>query len=142
MWGECACDRELPEYTGRMDRGGDWVLLGDWNAHHHTWSLDGKSGPGGRVLAEWVLERGAEVHFGEGGTFERRDGREMVQSRIDFVVMSPDSGWTSGDTDWLLSDHASIGGSLVIDEVKKADRREVVDWDKLAATLTDEDERW
>ena len=21
--------------------GGDWVLLGDWNAHHHTWSLDG-----------------------------------------------------------------------------------------------------
>ena len=50
-----------------MDRGGDWVLLGDWNAHHHTWSLDGKSGPRGRVLAEWVLERGAEVHFGKGG---------------------------------------------------------------------------
>ena len=65
-----------------------------------------------------------------------------MQSRIDFVVASPDSGWTSGDTDRLLSDHSSIGGSLVIDEVKKADRREVVDWDKLAATLTDEDERW
>ena len=31
---------------------GDWVLLGDWNAHHHTWSLGGKSEPGGRVLAE------------------------------------------------------------------------------------------
>ena len=43
------------------------MLLGDWNAHHHTWSLDGKSGPRGRVLAEWVLERGAEVHFGKGG---------------------------------------------------------------------------
>ena len=65
-----------------------------------------------------------------------------MQSRIDFVVKSPDSGWTSGDTDWLLSVHSSIGGSLVIDEVKKADRREVVDWDKLATTLTDEDERW
>ena len=39
--------------------GGDWVLLGDWNAHHHTWSLDARSGPEGRVLAEWVLERGA-----------------------------------------------------------------------------------
>ena len=118
------------------------MLMGDWNAHHHTWSLDGKSGPGGRVLAEWVLERGAEVHFGEGGTFERRRGREVVQSRIDFVVASPDSGWTSGDTDWLLSDHSSIGGSLVIEEVKKADRREVIDWDGLAATLADEDEGW
>ena len=121
---------------------GDWLLLGDWNAHHHTWSLDGRSGPGGRVLAEWVQERGAEVHFGEGGTFERRRGREVVQSRIDFVVTSPDSGWTDEDADWLLSDHSSIGGSLVIDEVRKADRREVVDWDKLATTLADEDEGW
>ena len=92
MWGRRTCDGELAGYTGRMDQGGDWVLLGDWNAHRHTWSLDGKSGPGGRVLPGWVLERGAEVHFGEGGTFERRRGREVVQSRIDFVVASPDSG--------------------------------------------------
>ena len=47
--------------------GGDWVVLGDWNAYYHTWSLDGRLGPGGRVLAEWVLEQRAEVHFGEGG---------------------------------------------------------------------------
>ena len=94
------------------------------------------------MLAERVQELGAEVHFGEGGTFERRRGREVVQSRIDFVVTSPDSGWTDEDTDWLLSDHSSIGGSLVIEEVRKVDRREVVDWDKLAATLTDEDEGW
>ena len=65
-----------------------------------------------------------------------------MQSRIDFVITSPDSGWTSGDTDWLLSHHSSIGGSLVIDEAKKADRREVIDWDGLAATLADEDEWW
>ena len=118
------------------------MLLGDWNAHHHMWSVDGRSAPEGRVLAEWVLEQGAEVHFGEGGTFVRRRGREVVQSRIDFVVTSPDSGWPDEDTDWLLSDHSSIGRSLVIDEVRKADRREVVNWDKLAAMLTDEDERW
>ena len=122
--------------------GGDWVLLGDWNAHHHTWSLDGKSGPGGRVLAEWVLVRGAEVHFGEGGTFEQRRGRGVVQSRIDFVVIAPDSGWTDEGADWLLSDHSSIGGSLVIDEVRKTDRRKVVDWDKLVVTLADKDEGW
>ena len=82
------------------------------------------------------------VHFGERGTFERRRGREMVQSQIDFVVTSPDSGWTDAGSDWLLSDHSSIGGSLVIGEVRRADRREVVDWNRLAATLTDQDERW
>ena len=78
---------------------GDWVLLGDWNAHHHTWSLDGRSGPGGRVLAECVLERGAEIHFGEGGTFERRQGSGIVQYRIDFAVASPDFGWTDEGAD-------------------------------------------
>ena len=73
---------------------GNWLLLGDWNACHHTWSLDGMSGPEGRVLAGWVLERGAEVHFGEEGTFEWRRGRDMVRSRINFAVRSPDAGWT------------------------------------------------
>ena len=146
VYGKCGVGvHAMRDWLGKLEGwigGGDWVLLGDWNAHHHTWSLDGKSGPGGRVLAEWVLERVAEVHFGEGGTFERRRGREVVQSRIDFVVTSPDSGWTDEGADWLLSDHSSIGGSLVIDEVRMTDRREVVDWDRLAVTLTDEDEGW
>ena len=65
-----------------------------------------------------------------------------MQSRIDFVVTLPDSGWTDVGTECLLSDHPSIGGSLVIGEVRRADRREVVDWDRLTATFTDEDERW
>ena len=146
VYGKCGVGvHSMEGWLGTLEGwigGGDWVLLGDWNAHHHTWSLDVRSGPGGRVLAEWVQERGAEIHFGEGGTFERRRGREVVQSRIDFLVTSPDSGCTDEETDWLLSDHSSIGGSLVVDEVRKADRREVVDWDKLAATLADEDERW
>ena len=122
--------------------GGDRVLLGDWNAHHHTWSLDGRSGPGDRVLAEWVLERGSEIHFGEGGTFERRRGSGMVQSRIDFVVASSDSGWTDEGADWLLSDHSSIVGPLVIGEVRRTAEREVVDWDRLTATLAVKDEGW
>ena len=53
----------------------------------------------GRVLSEWVLEQGTQVHFGEGGTFERRLGRGMVQSEIDFAVTLPDSGWTDEDAD-------------------------------------------
>ena len=146
VYGKCGVSvNPMEDWLGTLQGwigGGDWVLLGDWNAHHHTWSLDRRSGPGGRVLAEWVLERGAEVHFGEGGTFERRRGREVVQSRINFVVTSPESGWTDAGADWLLSDHSRIGWSLVIDKVRRADRREVVDWDRLATTLADEDERW
>ena len=66
----------------------------------------------------------------------------MVQSQIDFAVASPDSGWTDEDADWLMSDHPSIGGLLVIGEVKRTVGREVVDWDRLATTLADEDEGW
>ena len=43
-----------------------WVLLGDWNAHHRSWSLEGKEDSVGRVLAEWVEGMGAEVKFGGG----------------------------------------------------------------------------
>ena len=121
---------------------GDWVLVGNWNAHHSTWSLDGRSGPSCWALAEWVQGHGAEVHFGEGGTFERRHGGSVVQSRIDFAVFSPNCGWTSEDGNWLLSDHKSVGGSLVVRELEWVDRREVIDWDRLAATLADEDEGW
>ena len=38
-----------------------------------------------------------EVHFGGGGTFERGRGRGIVQSRIDFAIAWPDSGWTDED---------------------------------------------
>ena len=51
----------LDSMTGWIG-GGDWAMLGDWNAYHHRWSLDGRSGPVGWVLAEWLQERGPEVH--------------------------------------------------------------------------------
>ena len=38
--------------------------------------------------------------------------------------------------------YSSIGGSLVIGEVRRVDTREVVDWNGLAATLADQDEKW
>lgn len=86
------------------------MLLGDLNAYHQTWSLDGKLGPGGRVLAEWVQEVGGEIHFGEGVTFEKRRGGGVVQCSFDFAVTSPDFGWTGEAASWLLSDHAAFGG--------------------------------
>ena len=131
----------LGSMTGWVGRG-DWVLLGDWNAHHHTWSLDGRSGLGGRVLLEWVQEHGAEVHFGGGGTVERRRGGDMVQSQIDCVVLSPDCSWKGEDDDWLQSDHACIERSLLVGELERVDERQVVDWDRLTITLADEDQGW
>ena len=83
-----------------------------------------------------------EVYFGEGGNFERRRRGGVVQCRIDFVVSSPDSGWISKADDWLLSDHASIGGSLMVGKLGRVNEREVIDWDKLALTLADEDKGW
>ena len=65
-----------------------------------------------------------------------------MQSRIDFAIAWPDSGWTDEDPDWLLSDHSSVGRSLIIGEVRRMDTMEVVEWDGLAATLADEDEKW
>ena len=59
----------------------------------------------------------------------------MVQFMIDFVVASPDSGCISEADDWLFFDHESIGGSLVVDELKRVDKREVIDW-VLWITLT------
>ena len=88
-----------------------------------------------RSLAEWLQERGPEVHFGEGGIFEQRRRGDVVQFMIDFIVASPDSGWISEADDWLFFDHESIGGSLVVDELRRVDEREVIDW-VLWITLT------
>ena len=66
---------------------GRWVLIGDWNAHHPTWSLDGTTGPSGRVLWGWMQERGVRLVKGEGNTFERSRSGERVASRIEFAVV-------------------------------------------------------
>ena len=61
--------------------------MGDWNAHHESWSLDGGTNTNGRVLqqamegvvAKWIGTRGP--------TWERRVDRELLQSRIDLVFI-------------------------------------------------------
>ena len=80
------------------------------------------------------------MHFGGGGNFEGRHRGDVVQSRIDCAVLSPHCGWTGEDSDWLLSDHACIGGSLVVVELGKVDERQGVEWHRLSITLADEDE--
>ena len=65
---------------------GRWLLIGDWNAHHEEWSLDGRSDSVGKMLKEWQTSRGARVLTGRSHTFERRQGNGVVVSRIDFAL--------------------------------------------------------
>lgn len=42
-------------------------------------------------------------------------------------------------SEWLLSDHANVAGSLVVGDISGVVEREVIDWDRLGRTLSDED---
>ena len=122
---------------------GRWVLLGDWNAHHRAWSLDGRSGPNRRVLNRWMEERGVRLVKGEGNTFERTGGGVRVTSWIDFAVEGGGASLGSLEGEWELSDHSMIGGVVRVDTlVGVVDAREVVDWDAVALTVADEEEGW
>ena len=67
-------------------RNGEWLLIGDWNAHHEEWSLDGRSDPVGNVLEEWQTSRGTRILRSRSHTFERRRDDGVVVSRIDFAL--------------------------------------------------------
>ena len=122
---------------------GRWVLLGDWNAHHRAWSLDGKGGANGGVLKRWMEERGARLVKGDENTFERTRGGESVVSRIDFAVEGGGVHLGPLTTEWGLSDHSAIGGVVQVDALKGvADTREGIDWDAVAITVADEGEAW
>ena len=121
---------------------GRWVLLGDWNAHHSAWSLDGRNSPNGRVLRRWMEERRARLVKGGENTFKCTRGGERVVSRIDFAVEGGGAHLGTLDTEWGLPDHTSISGVLRVDRlVGVVDMREVIDWDAVALTVADENER-
>lgn len=61
------------------------------------------------------------------GTFERRWRGGVVQSRIHVVVSSLDGGWISEADDCLLSDNASIGGSMIVGELGRVHERDVIE---------------
>ena len=117
--------------------------MGDWNASHERWSLDGGSNTGERVLNEWIEGLGARVSFGEGRTFCRRRLGGVVSWRIDFCVLSPDADWEVWGTSWGLSDHCAIGGEVLVEVggSRELVRGEIV-WPMVACTLLDAGEGW
>ena len=131
------------EGVGSSLRDCRWVVLGDWNASHERWYLDGGSNTRGRVLSDWVDGLGARVSFGARETFCRRRLGRIVSSRIDFCMLSPDADWESWDASWGLSDHCAIGGESLVEVGGGRELvREGIDWPLVACTLLDADEGW
>ena len=50
------------------------MVIGDWNAHHESWSLDGGTNTNGRVLQEAMEDVGAKWIGTRGPTWERKVG--------------------------------------------------------------------
>ena len=121
----------LEGIQGSIGSGG-WVLIGDWNAHHAQWSLDGRSNSVGRVLEEWRQGRGARLLRGREHTFERRSGGGAVISRIDFALAGGGVERGGLSAGWGLSDHSAIGYVVEVDDlVDVVGHRDAVDWLKV-----------
>ena len=122
---------------------GRWVLIGDWNAHHMRWSLDGRGDSIGRVLYNWMVARGARLVRGMEHTFERRRGNGVVVSRIDFAIAGGGREPGSLVTSWGLSNHSAIGCMMAVEGFEEVvGYRDAVDWLKVQVTVADEHEGW
>ena len=83
------------------------IAIGDWNAHHPTWSLRGTSSARGRYLEQGMTQLGLEVdntHQDE-PTFQR--GTTQM-SRIDLIFKSTDLEPQRTDMEWVMSDHSLL----------------------------------
>ena len=122
---------------------GRWILIGDWNAHHTRWSLDGRSDPVGRVLEDWRQGRGARLLRGREHTFERRRDGGVVVSRIDFALAGVGVELGGLSAGWGLSDHLAIGCVVAVDDlVDVVGHRDAVDWMKVQVTVEAEEKEW
>ena len=78
---------EMPHWLGRVQElvgDGRWILIGDWNAQHAEWSLEGRSDSVGKVSEQWRTARGTKILRSRSHTFDSLRGDEAVVSRIDF----------------------------------------------------------
>ena len=117
--------------------------MGDWNAHHAEWSLDGRSDSVGKALEEWRKSRGTRILRSRNNTFERRKGDRVVVFRIDFALAGGGverGGLSSGGS---LSDHSAIGCLVAVDDLEVVEgSRDAVDWARVQLTVADKSKAW
>ena len=86
-------------------RNGETVAIGDWNAHHDSWHLKGKSNGRGNYLHETMQLNGmCLIQQQRTPTFRR--GRQ--QSRIDLVFATEKVVTKPPTEEWLTSNHTTI----------------------------------
>ena len=113
----------------------DGMAIGDWNAHHESWSLDGGTNTNGRVLQEAIKDVGAKCIGTRGPTWERRVGGELLQSRIDLVFVKGLEMRGKIKRLKLASDHWGLLVEVEGDSEWSEVEREVIDWDSVDVTL-------
>ena len=79
--------KEWVERVVRNVRTRDGLVIGDWNAHHESCSLDGGTNTNGRVLQEAIEDVGTKWIGTRGPTWESSVDGELLQSRIDLVFV-------------------------------------------------------
>ena len=117
---------------------GPVIALGDWNAHHPHWSLDGRLDGRGRVLKEGMEGLGLQLdpQF-TGPTFRRSNSQ---QSRIDLVFRNEEASWATDSItmEWLLGDHCAFAGTIdtTACEISSPPIRSTIDIAKLGDFLS------
>ena len=143
--------REYEQWAQRVVqklRNKDGILIGDWNAHHPTWSEKGKEDGKGRSLEEAINGIGARWKRMKGHAWERKVGQELRTSRIDLVFEKGQIIQGKIQSRKIGSDHWGIWTTIKLgietDEIK----RQAIDWDGIEKTLQkdkkpeERDEKW
>ena len=99
--------QEWVENCEKIVANGPRIAIGDWSAHHPTWSLRGTSSGRGRYLEEGITQLGLEVDNTQPDepTFQRRTTQ---MSSIDLIFKSTDLEPQRTGIDWLMSDHGLL----------------------------------
>ena len=99
---------DLYEWTTSMEataRSGHRMALGDWNAHHTSWSLKDQSDRRGNYLHDLMQQEGFElIQDNKEPTFKRGE----QESRIDLVFATEGVVTQPLIEEWPSSDHAAI----------------------------------
>ena len=99
---------DLQEWTTSLEstaRSGHRLALGDWNAHHTTWSLKDHSDRRGKYLHDVMQQEGFKlIQESKEPTFRRGD----QVSRIDLVFATEGVVSQPVLEEWPSSDHAAI----------------------------------
>ena len=89
-----------------MEMGREGSILGDWNAHLHSWDETRDEDTRGKVMEEWIIGTGWTLMEGDSGpTWERTREGVRESNRINFIISRGNSRWSPIKSTKLLSNH-------------------------------------